>query len=62
MKNDPITKISLFYVDIFKSRTNCYEFYIEKQWDNKLKTCKPPDKTPMELKNPVIVNKLFRGE
>lgn len=28
----------------------------------KEKTCKPPDKTPMELKNPVIVNKLFRGE
>ena len=25
-------------------------------------TCKPPEKTRMELKNSVIVNKLFRGE
>ena len=25
----------------------------------KEKTCKPPDKTLLELKNPVVVNKLF---
>lgn len=28
----------------------------------KEKTCKPLDKTLLELKNPVVVNKLFRGE
>ena len=28
----------------------------------KEKTCKPLDKTLLELKNPVIVNKVFRGE